>query len=138
MHRLRTLKRQRERYVGPWLPEPLVTSPDVAEDVELADEIAAATDVLLSDGGSKVSAALRPILGPDKVARFLDAVRPDDADLVIEWSTVKGGPAALVYVDEKLDVVATLRTDGGLVRELYLVRNPDKLATVLQERQLTR
>lgn len=43
-----------------------------------------------------------------------------------------------MYVDEKLDVVAILRTDGGLVRELYLVRNPDKLATVLQERQLTR
>src|SRR5450631_2463135 len=34
--RLRTLGRRRESYVGPWLPEPLLTAPDVAEDVELA------------------------------------------------------------------------------------------------------
>src|SRR2546423_12499445 len=31
--RLRTLGRRRESYVGPWLPEPLLTAPDVAEDV---------------------------------------------------------------------------------------------------------
>src|SRR4030081_874862 len=35
--RLRTLGRRKESYVGPWLPEPLLTTPDVAEDVELAD-----------------------------------------------------------------------------------------------------
>ena len=31
LNRLRTLQRQRETYVGPWLPEPLVTAPDVLE-----------------------------------------------------------------------------------------------------------
>jgi len=40
--RLRTLSRRRESYVGPWLPEPLLTSPDVAEDVELADSVSMA------------------------------------------------------------------------------------------------
>jgi RNA polymerase sigma-70 factor (ECF subfamily) len=30
---MRTLSRRREQYVGEWLPEPLLTSPDVAEDV---------------------------------------------------------------------------------------------------------
>lgn len=35
--RLRTLGRRKESYVGPWLPEPLLTTPDVAEDVELAE-----------------------------------------------------------------------------------------------------
>ena len=35
--RMRTLRRRKESYVGPWLPEPLLTTPDVAEDVELAD-----------------------------------------------------------------------------------------------------
>ena len=33
LNRLRTLARRREEYVGEWLPEPLLTSPDVAEDV---------------------------------------------------------------------------------------------------------
>ncbi|MFE9367426.1 RNA polymerase sigma-70 factor [Streptomyces sp. NPDC006978] len=40
--RLRTLGRRRESYVGTWLPEPLLTSPDVAEDVELADSVSMA------------------------------------------------------------------------------------------------
>jgi RNA polymerase sigma-70 factor (TIGR02957 family) len=40
--RLRTLGRRRESYVGPWLPEPLLTTPDVAEDVELADSVSMA------------------------------------------------------------------------------------------------
>src|SRR5262245_36681404 len=35
LDRLRTVGRRRESYVGPWLPEPLLTGPDVAEDVEL-------------------------------------------------------------------------------------------------------
>jgi RNA polymerase sigma-70 factor (TIGR02957 family) len=45
--RLRTLGRRREAYVGPWLPEPLLTSPDVAEDVELADSLSMAMMLVL-------------------------------------------------------------------------------------------
>ena len=42
LNRMRTLSRQREDYVGEWLPEPLLTSPDVAEDVELAESVSIA------------------------------------------------------------------------------------------------
>ena len=42
LNRLRTLARQREEYVGEWLPEPVLTSPDVAEDVELAESVSIA------------------------------------------------------------------------------------------------
>jgi RNA polymerase sigma-70 factor (ECF subfamily) len=42
VNRLRTLSRRREDYVGEWLPEPLLTSPDVADDVELAESVAIA------------------------------------------------------------------------------------------------
>ncbi|RAG82954.1 RNA polymerase subunit sigma-24 [Streptacidiphilus pinicola] len=45
--RLRTLARRRESYVGPWLPEPLLTAPDVAEDVELADSVSMAMLLVL-------------------------------------------------------------------------------------------
>ncbi|MEU8541314.1 RNA polymerase sigma-70 factor [Streptomyces sp. NPDC048717] len=45
--RLRTLARRREAYVGPWLPEPLLTAPDVAEDVELADSVSMAMMLVL-------------------------------------------------------------------------------------------
>ena len=42
LNRLRTLARRREEYVGEWLPEPLLTGPDVAEDVELAESVSIA------------------------------------------------------------------------------------------------
>ncbi|MDV7086931.1 RNA polymerase sigma-70 factor [Rhodococcus sp. IEGM 248] len=45
--RLRTLSRRKESYVGPWLPEPLLTAPDVAEDVELADSVSMAMLLVL-------------------------------------------------------------------------------------------
>lgn len=45
--RLRTLRRRRESYVGPWLPEPLLTTPDVAEDAELADSVSMAMLLVL-------------------------------------------------------------------------------------------
>ena len=51
LNRLRTLARRREEYVGEWLPEPLLTSPDVAEDVELADSVSFATLTVLETLG---------------------------------------------------------------------------------------
>ncbi len=42
LNRLRTVARRREEYVGEWLPEPLLTSPDVAEDVEFAESVSIA------------------------------------------------------------------------------------------------
>ena len=45
--RLRRAKARRESYVGPWLPEPVLTAPDVAEDVALAESISMAMLVVL-------------------------------------------------------------------------------------------
>ncbi|GAA0907020.1 RNA polymerase sigma-70 factor [Streptomyces thermoalcalitolerans] len=47
LDRLRTLGRRKESYVGSWLPEPLLTTPDVAEDVELADSVSMAMMLVL-------------------------------------------------------------------------------------------
>jgi RNA polymerase sigma-70 factor (ECF subfamily) len=47
LDRLRAVARRREEYVGPWLPEPLLTSPDVAEDLELADSLSTAMLLVL-------------------------------------------------------------------------------------------
>ncbi|GAA2027154.1 RNA polymerase sigma-70 factor [Catenulispora yoronensis] len=44
---MRTLGRRKESYFGPWLPEPLLTTPDVAEDVELADSVSMAMLLVL-------------------------------------------------------------------------------------------
>ena len=47
LDRLRRIKARREEYVGPWLPEPLLTGPDVAEDVALAESVSLALLVVL-------------------------------------------------------------------------------------------
>ncbi|MGC5053995.1 RNA polymerase sigma-70 factor [Micromonospora sp. DT48] len=47
LNRLRTLRRRKEAYVGSWLPEPLLTAPDVAEDVELAESVSMALMLVL-------------------------------------------------------------------------------------------
>ncbi|MGW1005404.1 RNA polymerase sigma-70 factor [Streptomyces sp. NPDC002520] len=51
LNRLRTLSRSREQYVGEWLPEPLLTSPDVAEDIELAESVSIAMLTVLETLG---------------------------------------------------------------------------------------
>ncbi|MFJ3894805.1 RNA polymerase sigma-70 factor [Streptomyces sp. NPDC090083] len=51
LNRLRTVSRRREEYVGEWLPEPLLTTPDVAEDVELAESVSIAMLTVLETLG---------------------------------------------------------------------------------------
>ena len=52
LDRARTLARRREDYVGMWLPEPLLTSPDVADDVELAESVSIAMLTVLETLGA--------------------------------------------------------------------------------------
>ncbi|AYC37361.1 RNA polymerase sigma-70 factor [Streptomyces griseorubiginosus] len=47
MEQLRSTRRQRETYVGPWLPEPILTGPDTADDVATADSVSMALLVVL-------------------------------------------------------------------------------------------
>ncbi len=51
LNQMRTLSRRREQYVGEWLPEPLLTSPDIAEDVQLADSVSIAMLTVLETLG---------------------------------------------------------------------------------------
>ena len=51
LNRLRSVSRRREEYVGEWLPEPLLTSPDVAEDVEFAENVSIAMLTVLETLG---------------------------------------------------------------------------------------
>jgi RNA polymerase sigma-70 factor (TIGR02957 family) len=74
--RLRTLGRRKESYVGPWLPEPLLTTPDVAEDIELADSVSMAMLLVLETLGPTERAVfvLREVfaVGYDEIADAVD------------------------------------------------------------------
>jgi RNA polymerase sigma-70 factor (TIGR02957 family) len=231
LDRLKTARSRRESYVGPWLPEPLLTGsvpvagggapPDPAETAEVAEqvslallvvleslspaeravfvlrevfgmsvgEVAAALDrseaavrqmahrakehvharqprfdtdrtaqrevterflaaavggdldgllavmapgvVLLSDSGGRVKAARRPIVGAEKVARFLAAVGPQGTGvpgLRVEIAEVNGAPAVVAWTPAGPYMALQLVLADGLVEEVLYVANPDKLA----------
>ncbi|MGY1742020.1 MULTISPECIES: RNA polymerase sigma factor SigJ [unclassified Blastococcus] len=231
LDRLRSARAQRETYVGPWLPEPLLTGttpaaaappgPDPAEAAELGEQVSLAllvvletlspveravfvlrevfglpwaevagalgrseaavrqlghrarehvqarrprfdTDrgearavterflaaavsgdvealmaamspgvVLVSDGGGRVRAALRPIVGAEKVARFLGAVGPQGAHLPglrVELVEVNGAPAVAAWTAEGPFMALQVVLADGLVDQVLYIANPDKLA----------
>ncbi|WP_447002571.1 RNA polymerase sigma-70 factor [Saccharothrix isguenensis] len=76
LNRLRALGRRKESYVGPWLPEPLLTAPDVAEDVELADSVSMAMLLVLETLAPVERAVfvLREVfdVGYDEIAEAVD------------------------------------------------------------------
>jgi RNA polymerase sigma-70 factor (ECF subfamily) len=223
---LRSARVRREQYVGPWLPEPVIASPDEttadpADKVTLADEVgyallvvmetlspaertafvlhdlfgmtfdevaaivgrtpaavrqlasrarrhvreqspwpsadaaehrrvveafaSAATCgdlaglirvldpnvILVSDGGGLVTSARRPILGADRVARFvLGVVAKEQPGDVIAPVTVNGAPGFAVYRQGELITVVSVTVAAGRVIRLDLVRAPGKLARV--------
>ena len=242
LNKLRSVRARREAYVGPWLPEPLLTRvsshapgapqvPDAADRAELAEsvsvamlvvlesltpeeravfvlrevfgfahaEVAAAIGrsdaavrqlahrarehvqarrprfevdpeqqravtqrflaaaagggigglmavlapdvVLITDGGGKAKAALRPILGAAKVARFLAAIATQPymgieiSDLAIELAEINGSLGTLISAGRAIAVVTTVVEDGRITA-IQLVANPDKLRGISEGRTL--
>ena len=87
--------------------------------------------VLISDGGGKANAARRPISGADKVARFLVGVAEKGAGLPglrIEVAEVNGLPAVVAWVGEQPFGSFSLTMADGLIEQVLVVVNPDKLA----------
>ncbi|RQX19532.1 RNA polymerase subunit sigma-24 [Micromonospora ureilytica] len=76
LNRLRAVGRRRESYVGSWLPEPLLTAPDVADDVELAESVSMAMLLVLETLAPTERAVfvLREVfdLGYDEIAEAVD------------------------------------------------------------------
>lgn len=217
---LRSARVQREQYVGPWLPEPLMTqqTDDPAAQVELADSLSMAFLVVLerlspieravfllrevfdydyeeiapivgkspancrqilkrsrqhitaqrprfpvshqqqeqitarfleattqgnlqdlvsllaqdvtywSDGGGRVAAALKPLQGAMKVARFLLALRNKWLSTAVTHVVeINGQPGIMTFVDGCIHSITTLDIVDGYIQSVYTMRNPEKL-----------
>jgi RNA polymerase sigma-70 factor (ECF subfamily) len=76
LNRLRMMSRRKESYVGPWLPEPLLTAPDVAQDMELAESVSMAVMLVLETLSPTERAVfvLREVfdVGYDEIAASVD------------------------------------------------------------------
>ena len=95
-----------------------------------------------ADGGGRVSAARKPVIGAAKVARAIVGLMqrglPSLPDVRIELVTCNSGPALLVYSGDRLDVVIAVEVVDGKIANFYAIRNPEKLATATVRRKITR
>ena len=94
-------------------------------------ELLAEDVTLWSDGGGKVRAALNPIHGSDKVARFfLGVLRKAPPTLVVQPATINGQPGIISYADGSPLNVLTLDVADGRIKAVRIVANPEKLRAV--------
>jgi RNA polymerase sigma-70 factor (ECF subfamily) len=101
-------------------------------DVEGLIEMLAPEVVLISDGGGKKRAALRPLYGPDTVARWMLGVmqRPDVPELSMRLLELNGELAIVAYDGDVPDTVGFVEAGADGITGLYLLRNPEKLGGV--------
>ena len=89
----------------------------------LADDI-----VFIGDGGGRVPAALKPVHGPDKVARgTTGGLRFFSPEMQTRIEEVNGKPAIIGYLDGQPCGVLICEIEGGRIRQIYAVVNPEKL-----------
>jgi RNA polymerase sigma factor (sigma-70 family) len=84
----------------------------------------------LSDGGGKVRAAYRPLVGPEDIADVFTALLEKNSEAIVPQLVFANGFPAVVSLqqDEGTDIVISiLPDDNGLIRWIYVMRNPDKL-----------
>ncbi|MFD8882975.1 RNA polymerase sigma-70 factor [Streptomyces erythrochromogenes] len=93
--------------------------------------------VLVADGGGIKQAALRPIAGAERVARFMvGGIGKNDRNnlpMTLAPTVVNGSPALAVHLGGELDGIMTVRVEDSRITGLYYVRNPEKLARLASE-----
>ncbi|WP_280191666.1 RNA polymerase sigma factor SigJ [Delftia sp. PS-11] len=89
---------------------------------------------LISDGGGKVPSFGRVLQTGRRLALLYFAtarrLRRDGQRQTLHLACVNGLPGLLRCIDGQLESVQTLLVEDGLVRRIYTLRNPDKLAGV--------
>ena len=94
--------------------------------------------VLVSDGGGVKQAALRPIIGAQRVVgMFVYGLPKIEGALTGEHTVVNGNPALLMRLDGKIDGVLAVRVEDARITGLYYVRNPEKLTRIASRTSLT-
>ncbi|MEU9706490.1 RNA polymerase sigma-70 factor [Streptomyces sp. NPDC047981] len=107
-------------------------------DIQGLLDVLAPEVVLLSDGGGIKQAARRPVLGSDKVARYiLGGAGKHPGAVATGLTVVNGNPALAMYLDGEMDGVMAVRLEDSRITGLYYVRNPEKLTRVGSETALT-
>lgn len=82
---------------------------------------------MVADGGGQVGTALRPIEGSERIARYVIAIADLVPGLTILERTVNGQPGLVAQRDGVTVTVAAFDASGDRIRQIWVVRNPEKL-----------
>lgn len=98
-------------------------------DLDRLEGLLAEDAVSYSDGGGLVTAARLPILGRERVARFvIGLTRKELAGTTVEIIEVNGHSAILLSREGEPIALCTIGASNSRIEQLFLVRNPEKLA----------
>jgi RNA polymerase sigma-70 factor (TIGR02957 family) len=90
--------------------------------------------VLLSDGGGKALAAIHPITTRERVSRFLFGLirkaDQDEMDFQVEVISLNGQTGFAIRTGGQIDTIGLLHIEQEAIRNIYFVRNPDKMTYV--------
>ncbi|MCK8645352.1 RNA polymerase sigma-70 factor [Mycobacterium colombiense] len=110
-------------------------------DVEALMTMLAPDATWTADSGGVVSAARRPVVGAEKVARAIAGLMRRGAAtgaMRVDMVTCNSAPAVLLYLGERLEGVITLEIAGDKITNFYVMRNPQKLAALASARDISR
>jgi len=113
-------------------------------DLEALMEVLSPGVTLVADGGGRALAPRRPVVGTEKVARFLVAVTGEEqtarflesvgarpsGEVLVRLAPVNGEAGIVITVEDEPVSALVLDVSGGLVHTIRLVANPEKLAGV--------
>ncbi|MDQ2652766.1 MAG: RNA polymerase sigma-70 factor [Chloroflexota bacterium] len=118
---------QRERLTARFIEA--VSNGDMAAlTATLADDV-----VITSDGGGKVLAARKPVIGRDKAATFLLKIRGlAHSEPQLRLLEINGQPGAVTLIDGAIRNAATFEMDGDRITHIFIVANPDKLEALAE------
>jgi RNA polymerase sigma-70 factor, ECF subfamily len=144
-HRAREHVRARRKRFGTVDPErnAAITAQFLATaasgDVEALIAMLAPDATWMADGGGKASAARRPVVGAERVARAIAGlVRRTQTELHVEMVNCNSAPAVLLYFRGHLEGVITVEIANDKITNFYVMRNPDKLAALATARDISR
>ncbi|QLL06571.1 RNA polymerase sigma-70 factor [Mycobacterium vicinigordonae] len=108
-------------------------------DVEALLEMLAPDAAWVADGGGKVTASRKPIVGARKVAgAVVGLLRKARGELQVEAVTCNSAPAVVLYLDGQLQGVITVEIVDDKITNFYAMRNPEKLVALGNPRRISR
>lgn len=87
--------------------------------------------VLYSDGGGKRQAARKPVLGSDRIARFLAGItRRWGAPTLLRHARLSGSAGVIARNGQGELYTLSIESDRGAITAVHIMRNPEKLGHI--------